>query len=205
MKRRGFIISFGAVSAAASAIGTGAVSQITADRGVSLRIIQDQDAYLGLESQSDLAFENSSPTGKGTLKIDLTELNDYTIGTGFNKGSTTEVVDPEEFGGDALFAIRNQSDRTIEVAGVTVGDPENLEQSKPNDPEEELTFVDEDDIRIEFFDVLDENREAIDYDNPAQLETGDAIGIGVRVIIPDSVETGENDVVVLFDATETDP
>lgn len=205
MKRRGFICSLGVASVGAGIIGTGAVSQITADRGVTLQIVQDPDAYLGLEERSTLATEHSPPTGNGTLRIDLTELNDFTVGSGFNKRASTEVVDPEaEFGGDALFSIRNQADRTTEVAGLTVGDPENLEQSKPNDPTEELEFVDDDDLRVEFFDVTDENRTAIDYDNPRKLVPGDAIGIGVRVIVPESIEKGEHNVVVMFHAVETD-
>jgi hypothetical protein len=174
---------------------------VTADRDVNVRIVQDQDAYLGLESRSNLVSEDSPPTGDGTITIDLTKLNDYASGSGFNKAATTEIVDPEAFGGDALLAVRNQSDRVVEVSAGTVGAPSNLEQAKPRDPSDDFDFVD-DGIRIEFFDVLDSERVAIDDDHPRTLGVGDALGLGLRVIVPESASLGEHTILVLFRALE---
>lgn len=206
MKRRRFIFGLGAAtSVGTGVIGSGAVSQITADRDANLTIIQDQDAYLGIISQtsSDLVEENSPPTGNGIIQVDLTEFNDIAVGDGFNKRATTELTDPVEFSGPSLFSIRNQSDRNVEFAAETVGDTENLNDLRPIEPEDPIPEPDDDQIDIELFDVTDDNREAIDQESPRTLEPGGfGIGVGIRVIVPESVETGEHNIIMLLRATE---
>lgn len=204
MKRRSFL--FG-VSAAASVgtgvIGTGAVSQITADRNVNLNIVQDSDAYLSLipQTSSDLVEIDNPPTGKGVIQFDLTEFNDFAVGSGFNKRATTELTDPVDFSGDALFAIRNQTDRDTEVAATTVGG--DLEDIRPVEPDEKIPEPSDDQIQIELFDVTDPDRVAIDQDAPRTIKPGGSgIGIGLRIIVPETAQTGNHDVTVLFRATE---
>lgn len=205
MKRRGFIIGLGAAaSVGAGTLGTGAITQITADRNVQLRISQDSNAYLGLKpsTPTDLVTDDSF---EGDLKIDLTAFNDIADGDGFNARATSELTDPAALdgsSGEALFQIRNQSDRSVDVTAVTVGGPSDLGDVRPIDPGEEIEGPDGDEIKIEFFDVTDPDRIAIDYENPRTLTTGDNIGVGIRVIVPKGAELGEKTLVVLLQATE---
>jgi len=53
MKRRQFLFLFGAGSAAATSVGTGAFSSVEAERGVSVDVVDDEDAYLGIEQIED--------------------------------------------------------------------------------------------------------------------------------------------------------
>lgn len=206
MKRRNLLLGLGtAASVGTGVIGTGAVSQITADREFNLSIVQDKDAYLGIQSSTptDLVGENSPPTGSGIIQIDLTEFNDLAVGSGFNKRATTELTDPADRSGPALFTVQNQSDRDIQFAAATVGDTDDLQDIRPIGPDEKIPKPADDQIQIELFDVTDNQRKAINQNTPRTLEPGEiGIGIGVRVITPSSVETDEHNVIVLLRATE---
>lgn len=206
MKRRNLLFGLGtAASVGTGVIGTGAVSQITADREFNLSIVQDQDAYLGIQSSTptDLVSESSPPTGKGIIQIDLKEFNDLAVGSGFNKRATTELTDPAERSGPALFSVQNQSDRDVEFAAVTVGDKDDLDEVRPTGPDETIPEPSDDQIKIELFDVTDDEKKAINQDAPRTLEPGKlGIGLGIRVIVPSSIETGEHNVIMLLRATE---
>lgn len=201
MKRRNFVVGFGIISSVGMGIGTGAISQVTADRNVNLRIAQDSNAYLGIESRTDSDLVGT--TSEGTLQIDLTEFNDLVDGTGFNKRATTELTDPTDNANPALFGIQNQSDRDVEFAAVTVGDTTDLDDLRPIEPEEDIPEPGDDQIRIELFDVTDDSRTAIDQNNKRTLSPGeDGIGAGLRVIVPESANTGEQNIIILLRATE---
>lgn len=132
MKRRNLLLGLGtAASVGSGVIGTGAISQITADREFNLSIVEDQSAYLGIKSstRSDLVTATGPPNGIGVIQIDLTEFNDLADGGGFNKGATTELTDPVDESGSALFSVQNQSDRKIEFVAATVGDTDDLQET----------------------------------------------------------------------------
>jgi len=52
MKRRQLVLLLGGGSAAAASAGTGAFSSVSADREVSVNVVEDDEAYLGLEQTS---------------------------------------------------------------------------------------------------------------------------------------------------------
>lgn len=206
MKRRNLLLGLGtAASVGSGVIGTGAISQITADREFNLSIVQDQNAYLGIESStpSGLVTATGPPNGIGVIQIDLTEFNNLADGRGFNKGATTELTDPVDRSGSALFSVQNQSDRKIEFVAATVGDTDDLQETRPIEPDEEIPPPADDQIQIELFDVEKSQRKAINQNNPRELKPGRfGIGIGVRVITPSSVKTDKQNVIVLLRATE---
>lgn len=186
MKRRNFVIGVGAASVgSAGAIGTGAFSSITADRDVQLRIARDDNAYLEFDPLSKL----SSLDSKGILEVDLTKFNDLSDGEGFNKRSVYEVTSADGDATVGVFGIRNQSDRKIEFASTTVSDIEAVENSgEPGTLDYDA--LDDTDPRIEFFDVADDARTAIDGDNPVKLPTGQQILVGLRIIVPSEANLG---------------
>ena len=49
MKRRQLVLLLGGGSAAATSVGTGAFSSVEAEREVSVNVVEDENAYLGLD------------------------------------------------------------------------------------------------------------------------------------------------------------
>lgn len=192
MKRRTFILGVGAASVGtAGAIGTGAISSVTADRGVNLRIASDTNAYLEFDPLSELAEINKG----GITEFDLSKFNSIpdVEGEGFNKGSEYEITgtarDDDPSGG--VFGLRNRSDSPIEFASTTV---EELEDRNKSGKPGELDFAppDESDLKIELFKIGDSNRTAIDSDNWVEIGIGVQELLGIRVIVPDEIETGSH-------------
>lgn len=199
MNRRRFMVGLGAMSVGTAAtIGSGAVTQVTGDRDVELRIASDQNAYLKLDDRSALAETDVST---GEIVIDLTNINEFTVdGEGFNRQSVTEVTG--DTSSDQIFQIINQGDRPLAVAATTVGDIEDIE--KPNEPGDlDFDSLDEGDVRIELFDVEDPDRVAIDEDSPRTIHPGDTgIPVGLRVIVPAEAELGDHTITIVIQATE---
>lgn len=110
MQRRKFIIGLGALSAGtAAAMGTGAFSAVEADRGFSVDVADDANAYLALTSASEYAEENG-----GTIELDFSESNPTDKGgEGVNKNATTMFLH--------LFTIKNQGTETV---GIQIDRPD---------------------------------------------------------------------------------
>lgn len=197
MKRRNFIIGVGAASVgSAGAIGTGAVSSITADRGVKLRIARDDNAYLEFDPLSQLASLDTD----GILEIDLTKFNDLAEGEGFNKRSVYVVTDADGDATEGVFGIRNQSDREVKIASTTVSDIEEAESDEPGNLDYDA--LDETDPRIELFKIDGDSRTAIDSDNPVTLSTGQQILVGLRITVPKDADFGSRTLQQIVAATE---
>ncbi|MDB2223861.1 hypothetical protein PM023_04130 [Halorubrum ezzemoulense] len=54
MKRRTLILLLGGASSGAMSVGTGAFSNVSAERGVSVNVVEDDEAYLGLNQTANL-------------------------------------------------------------------------------------------------------------------------------------------------------
>lgn len=198
MKRRRFIIGVGAASVgSAGVIGTGAMSSITADRDVQLRIARDDNAYLGLDPTSELA---KIPEDSGELELDLTRFNEISDGEGFNRRSVYVITKTSRDAQPGVFQITNQSDRSVKIASTTVSDVDDIE--KPNEPGD-LGYdqLDEDDPRIELFEI-GEGRTTIDAKNPYTLKEGHAVAVGLRVIVPEGAELGSQTIHQIIQAVE---
>lgn len=198
MKRRTFVLGVGAASVgSAGVIGTGAISSITADREVQLRISRDDRAYLEFVPLSTL----SELDRQGFLVVDLTEFNDAGAGEGFNRRSEYEVVSIEGDAAEGIFAVKNGSDRPVEVASTTVGDIADVEKStEPGDLDYES--LDEADPRVELFDVDDDDRTAIDDEHPRTLEVGQQLLLGLRIIVPEDTALGSRTIDQVIQAIE---
>ncbi|WP_394741380.1 hypothetical protein [Natronococcus roseus] len=95
MERRKFLIGAGSTAIGASAlVGSGAFSAVEAERNLDLRVRNDGNAYLGLETgESDIASYDD-----GRLELDIDDLN---------ADASTEFTD--------AFTIVNQGSREVRV------------------------------------------------------------------------------------------
>ena len=84
MKRRNLILLLGGASSGAMSAGTGAFSSVEAERGVEVNVVDDDEAYLGLEAESEItAFGRSTDiveirnsfTDELTLTVSVDETN----------------------------------------------------------------------------------------------------------------------------------
>lgn len=82
MNRRQLIVSLGSTAAASSLlVGSGAFSQVEADRSMSVRVARDSSAYLGLVPNERIKGIRESESGE--LEVDLTD-------PGINPSATTQ-------------------------------------------------------------------------------------------------------------------
>ncbi|WP_083866555.1 DUF1102 domain-containing protein [Natronococcus occultus] len=115
MERRKFLIGAGSTAIGASAlVGTGAFSSVTSTREMSVRAVNDANAYLGLKEVPDSPNSSYVDEDEGHLRIRMDEDNETEGGgTGVNSNSVTIFKD--------LFRIRNQGKQTIHVFVFLVG------------------------------------------------------------------------------------
>ncbi len=135
MNRRNVLIGLGTAAAGAGIVfGSGAFTQASAQRDVTIRVDEDSEALLGLVP-GDL---ESVRQEDGELEIDSDLLGG---GDGFNNDAEVEIgsTDDDEFGvgdvedGGEAFKVGNNFDQEIEV---TV----DVEDVQPDD-DGELTLV----------------------------------------------------------------
>lgn len=115
MKRRAVLLGLGASAAGGAAMfGSGAFTQISAERQVSIGIDRDSQALLGLVPNTDLAtvFEQN-----GELRIDSDQLS---VGNrGFNANATVAIGATDGSGdvvdGDEAFKVVNNFDQNLDV------------------------------------------------------------------------------------------
>jgi hypothetical protein len=110
MQRRKYLAALGSLAAGGAAIGgTGAFTQVSANRGVGVNLANDNNAYLALKSSSNrnrndeyVVYEND-----GTLSIDMTSNNPNLQGNGINDDAVTIIRD--------MFDIVNQGPNPVFV------------------------------------------------------------------------------------------
>lgn len=78
MNRRAWVVIAAATVALATTVGTGAVSSISAERGMNVAVVDDEEAYLGLDVET-VTTENG------------TEVN-VTVSNQFPDGTTLDVT-----------------------------------------------------------------------------------------------------------------
>ena len=120
MKRRNFLIGTGAAAVGGSALlGSGAFSEVNAQRQVTVQVAEDPNAYLGMDDCQD-SDGNTTPNSSfasidddGHLQVDMTPSNptneggagDGAQGTGVNSESITWF--------DNVFQICNQGKEDV--------------------------------------------------------------------------------------------
>ena len=103
MERRKFVIGLGSAAAGASAlVGSGAFNVARADREMTVEVVDDEDAYLGLEATS--AY---SEMDGGQLRVAFDGSIDDQNGDGLSEDANYVFTD--------VFAIRNNGTNTINV------------------------------------------------------------------------------------------
>ena len=107
MDRRKFLVLFGG-AAGASAVGTGAFSNVTANRDVSVEVAEDTGGYLGLTPSDGPNAEYATVTGTSQLGLDFSGTDAGGQGVGTDSVYTF----------DNVFQITNQGTQTIYVWGT---------------------------------------------------------------------------------------
>ncbi|WP_229121282.1 hypothetical protein [Halapricum desulfuricans] len=100
-KRRKFLLGMGSLAAGgAAAIGSGAFTSVSADRGMAVQVADDAEAFLAIEPQDTPNGNEYADVGSdGTVSLDFTNTNetqegDYSeAGQGLNKDATTIIRD----------------------------------------------------------------------------------------------------------------
>jgi len=122
MKRRHLILLLGGASSGAMSIGTGAFSSVEAKRGVAVNVVEDENAYLGLQQNRTVVpvDKDASPGEEGNGRNGfLTVTNQFTaplaLGVTLNgaegdfEGIEIDVEDPIEKGEDLRDGSRTET------------------------------------------------------------------------------------------------
>jgi len=163
MKRRTLIAGVGSlVGGVGTIFGSSAFGFIRADRELSIVVEHDNDAYLGLR-QLGAGHRSSEGDTPEQVRLDfpglLEGLENPSNPQGLGKNSVYEFTSDAD-GPEGLIEITNQGTNDVEVY------VEQIESDGPG---------------IEFFDVSDDDREALSEDNVVPLGVGEAFRIGVRI------------------------
>ena len=104
MKRRHFILLLGGGSAGALSVGTGAFSSVDAERDMEVSVVEDDEAYLGLEVET-----RTVTVGQSTDVVEIT-----------NRFADTDTL-------SLNVSVEDTSDTVDEVAGADSGQKLSLE------------------------------------------------------------------------------
>jgi hypothetical protein len=117
MERRKFLIGAGALaSGSAAAVGTGAFTNVQADRSVSVTTADDSDAFLAISPQDTPNGNEYASDSGGLVSLDFTETDGPGNGTGLNEDADTTIRD--------ILQVTNQGTQDV-IVGVT-GLPESM-------------------------------------------------------------------------------
>ena len=120
MKRRNFILLLGGASSGAMSVGTGAFSSVEAERGVAVNVVEDENAYLGLDGEIEDGVVRIKNQFAGKLELTVSAKLE----------SATGAVEVEADDGDIEVEIEgeaeegNKDDKTSDGdnrADVTIG------------------------------------------------------------------------------------
>jgi hypothetical protein len=107
MRRRKFLIGAGSLAAgSAAAVGTGAFTSVSAERTVSVNIVDDNNSLLRLTQSGTGPNSQYAEISNGQVTIDLDNSDDGG-GSGLNKDSETDIFD--------IFRIQNQGTQPVFV------------------------------------------------------------------------------------------
>jgi hypothetical protein len=111
MQRRKFLVGMGSLAAGgAAAMGTGAFTSVTANRGIEVDTADDSDAFLAIEADNTENADEYVNTNGGTISLDFTNTNNSGYpggGSGVNANGVTVF--------DDLLNITNQGTQTVIV------------------------------------------------------------------------------------------
>lgn len=148
MNRRNVLIGVGAAAVGSGIVfGSGAFTQVSADRDITIEVDDDSQALLELNASADL---DSVFHENGQLTIDSNELSGN--GEGFNNNAWVEIggTDEDAFGAgdvtDEAFEVSNNFDQeihvTFDVGAVQPEDDGELELAVTKAPDDTSRFSD---------------------------------------------------------------
>lgn len=176
MNRRKVLISAGTlVAGSAAAVSTGAFSNATVQRDVTVSTAGDAQAVLRMDPDSDLPNSDYAVAdGDGVISIDISEDGDNVSGDGISPDAKTTI--------EEIFPISNQGTETVQVSVVS----------------DELSSQTEDRFQIFATGVPGEDDDfrtnlLEDTGDLPVLEPGQSFDVGIEVDVPDDVEGSELD------------
>lgn len=123
MKRRKFLAGLtGASSLAAGVIGTGAFTSVSAKRQISVKVVDDDDAYLTLDPDSE--FTRATTSG-GTAEFYIPGLKTR---AGVSGPDGKGIAGNSTYTFDNLLTVRNRGSDPIEVFSDAPGLPSEFER-----------------------------------------------------------------------------
>ncbi len=115
MNRRNALIGLGSLAVGGGALfGSGAFSQVQADRTASFSVTNDQNALLGLSGDGSYVTETATgPASQNTIEFQFTNLNDNATST---FGSVLTITNNTQDGASKNVYV--QDDGTVTQDGV---------------------------------------------------------------------------------------
>lgn len=108
MKRRNFMLGFGAtVAAGGTVLGSGAFSSVEADRDVTVSVAGDANAFLRIAPTNDPNGAYALEDDDGSMYLDFTGESDDIDGSGLNPEAVTGMA--------KVFEIANQGTQEVSV------------------------------------------------------------------------------------------
>ena len=120
MKRRNLILLLGGASSGAMSVGTGAFSSVEAERGVKVSVVEDDEAYLGLDP-----VEEITAFGRPTKALEITNAFSTELALEVSIVNSNDVVDEIELPGEtepAEFDIGPGESEPVKVTCDGFGD-----------------------------------------------------------------------------------
>jgi hypothetical protein len=194
MKRRNFLVGAGAAAIGGSALlGSGAFSEVNAQRQVTVQVAEDPNAYLGMDDCQD-SNGNTTPNSSfasidddGHLQVDMTPSNPTNEG-GAGDGAQGEGVNSESITWfDNVFQICNQGkeDVCLWISEKRGADPGRVTFYVDNDARSNtatpMRFVDDPLATREQVDDDDGIQGLNGVDNSIPLALGDCVCVGIEV------------------------
>jgi hypothetical protein len=176
MKRRHLILLLGGVSSGAMSVGTGAFSSVEADRGVSVNVVDDEDAYLGLEVENRIAT-----VGRRAEVVEITNSFAADLSLNVTVDETNEVVESVAVGDEGPgdeFAL-DLAPGESEPVSITCGQVESASFTLDFSGETDGASVE----KTRTFDEIDCPVSDVKFKgNGAVHVTGDFTGLSVTVV-----------------------
>lgn len=172
MKRRGFLIGLGGLTGAGSMIlGSGAFTEVTAERTLEVTVVGDGEAYLTL---SQLGDGNSEvPSGRS-----IEDGSPETVVFSF-PGIGEQDSEPDlGLGPDSIYEFdrdAGESDQSEPVEGLL-----RIENNGNQPVLVYSQFNTNSELEVELYDVSDSDRTAL-RDEPAELGVGEYVDVGFRI------------------------
>lgn len=171
MQRRNLLLGLGGAAAGSALLGSGAVSELTAERSINVSVAEDSQGLIALESTgSTYSNEYFDGTSSTSAVIDLGNPdNGLSNPTGINYDSEAYF--------DDLFAIKNRSASATDVT---------LPVNSAGNGDSDGAFENDDDLNVELYQG---NRSTGSFQlisdvSPLTLQTGESKNVGIRVRVP---------------------